>query len=459
VHEPPWCDVSAGAVSEARHRARGGTLRLVQQEHERGDLGGETTTPVSGVASDPVLTNDGGSVAPGRHGAKALRADGPGATPSTLADERALPWVSRPAVDLVGFGWAWVPFLLWCVFVLGLDGDWVPGERKADRAAFALASFVALGVSYVHRHYTFLLVYGDGETFAERRRAYLLAPVLVFGVLVVFASLPATWVVPVPGIEKGLPPFMIPLVITGAWNMWHTMMQRHGIFRVYAGRSDGRLASRAHARADLGLMWSSVAVVAVITVLLRAETFTLIGNGRRLLAVVGVLREGGIGLAILAVAVGVWTVFVLRWLRGEFGIAVPWRRRIPRFVFLASTFALLGVFVVFGPVLGFLCFGFQHGLEYLVFLHHFGRRKFGVDRPEKTGLVATMLRAPALSAPLLITALAALYVLLVGVWDVDDSRPYLVYYTGTTALHFLYDGWIWKVRKPEVQRVLRMTSA
>jgi hypothetical protein len=29
-----------------------------------------------------------------------------------------------------------------------------------------------------------------------------------------------------------------------------------------------------------------------------------------------------------------------------------------------------------------------------------------------------------------------------------------VYYSATSLLHFLYDGWIWKVRRPEVARPL-----
>ena len=31
---------------------------------------------------------------------------------------------------------------------------------------------------------------------------------------------------------------------------------------------------------------------------------------------------------------------------------------------------------------------------------------------------------------------------------------YLVYYLGTSLLHFLFDGWIWKVRRPELRRPL-----
>lgn len=42
-------------------------------------------------------------------------------------------------------------------------------------------------------------------------------------------------------------------------------------------------------------------------------------------------------------------------------------------------------------------------------------------------------------------------------WLVSPYRQeqlYLVYYTSTSLLHFLFDGWIWKVRKPEVRQPL-----
>jgi hypothetical protein len=131
------------------------------------------------------------------------------------------------------------------------------------------------------------------------------------------------------------------------------------------------------------------------------------------------------------------------------------RARVPRWSFLSSTLALMLVFVIHGPIVGYLCFGTAHAIEYVFFLHHFGRRKFG-QTPGDRGIVARMLRRPVVWAPVLVGALLAVFWLL---RDFRDTEAWLVYYTATSMLHFLYDGWIWKVRKPEVARPLGLTMA
>ena len=70
-----------------------------------------------------------------------------------------------PAWDLGAVAFGWVPFYLWLVFGLGLGGD-LPARAAAE--ATALAVLVALAISYVHRHYTFLVVYGDREVLSQR---------------------------------------------------------------------------------------------------------------------------------------------------------------------------------------------------------------------------------------------------------------------------------------------------
>jgi hypothetical protein len=110
---------------------------------------------------------------------------------------------------------------------------------------------------------------------------------------------------------------------------------------------------------------------------------------------------------------------------------------------------LLGVFVVHGPIVGYLCFGVAHALEYVAFVHHFGQQKFA--QSGAPGLTAALLRRPLLTAPLVIGVLLGAFILL---GDHRTADVYLVYYMGTSLLHFLFDGWIWKVRRPEVRRPL-----
>ncbi len=346
---------------------------------------------------------------------------------------RTCAWLRSPAWDLALLAFCWLPFYVWVVFGLGLDGSWAGG---GSRDALAWATVVALAITYVHRHYTFLLVYGDGETFRRRARDFVLAPALVFvGVGLCRGTGGMAW--------------KLLLVAVGAWNVWHTLMQRFGILRIYAGKAGGGLQEPAHGRRDLALLWCSVIFVSWITLLLRAETFAGQANARLLLRVVRPLISGTGAWVLLALLAVGWLAVLLYWLHHELRAELELCGRLPRWSFLASTMLLLAVFVVHGPIVGYLCFGVAHALEYVAFVHHFGQQKF--TQSGATGLTASLLRRPLCSAALLIGALLTGFILL---RDHRSADVYLVYYLGTSLLHFLFDGWIWKVRRPEVRRPL-----
>lgn len=379
-------------------------------------------------------------------------------TDAAPARSRA-PWIRAPAWDLAGLALPWVPFYLLVVFVLGIDGSWSAGAvgGAGREPGLGLAIAVALGISYVHRHYTFLLVYGDGPTYRSRELAFSLAPALVFVLLAVAIRASASVRIPWPGSEEGVAPWMLVLLVTGLWNVWHTVMQRHGITRIYAGKAGGGLQERAHGRRDLRLLWSLALLTAVVVLRFRPSTFEGIGNARRLLTAAEPWLHGAVGWSVLAAAAGASAWFVFDWSRHERAAEVELRDRLPRWAFMGSTLALFAVFVVHGPVVGYLCFGVAHAIEYVCFLHHFGYRKFA--RPGGSGrrtLAGRVLASPWISAPAIVLALAAAYLLL---FEYKQTELYLVYYTGTSLLHFLFDGWIWKVRKPEVARPLGLKSA
>lgn len=360
-----------------------------------------------------------------------------------------------PWFDSACIAWAWVPFYVFVVFVLGLDGSWSGGGRDGHgtEPGLGLAMLLALGVSYVHRHYTFLLVYGDAETFRQRVRAYTLLPAVLFVVLALTLRWQGDLSVVIAG--SRVQPWMGVLIITGAWNMWHTIMQRHGIGRIYAGKAGAGLQTQAHGRRDLHLLWSLVALTAVVTTMFRPSTFAGIGNARRVLRAVDPWLHGALGWSVLLAIVGVVAFVGARWLRHERAATLTLRDRVPRLGFLLSTVALLGVFVVHGPVIGYLCFGVAHAIEYVFFFHVFGRLKFAKREVGERGVVGRMLARPWLWGPVFALVLTGVFFALV---DHRKTEPYLVYYTATSLLHFLYDGWIWKVRKPEVARPLGLAE-
>lgn len=373
------------------------------------------------------------------------------------ADQRGRPgpnargWLVGPWFDSIGIAWAWVPFYVFVVWGLGLDGEWSRGGRDGNgtEPGLGLALLLALGISYIHRHYTFLLVYGDRETFAQRLRAYTLVPAALFVGLALTHRLQGDYQIEAFG--QHLRPWMLVLIVTGTWNIWHTIMQRHGLTRIYAGKVGGGLQDRAHGRRDLWLLWSAVALTAVVTLRFRGSTFAGIGNARKLLDAASPLTHGWIGGSVLALVVAATASCARRWWVAERAASLTRRQRIPRANFMLSTLALLGVFVVHGPVTGYLCFGVAHAIEYVCFFHVFGQRKFAGRPSAERGLAGRLLAQPLVSGPAIALLLGAAFLLLV---DVRDSEAFLVYYTATSLLHFLYDGWIWKVRKPEVAKPL-----
>jgi hypothetical protein len=378
------------------------------------------------------------------------------------ADRRGLPpangrgWLIGPWFDSICIAWAWVPFYLFVVVVLGLDGEWSLGGRDGNgvEPGLGLAVLVALGISYVHRHYTFLLVYGDREIYRQRLRAYTLLPAVLFVAFALLLRFQGELRFELFG--QQMRPWMLVLIVTGTWNVWHTIMQRHGITRIYAGKAGGGLEDRAHGRRDLWLLWSLVALTAVVTLSFRGSTFAGIGNARKLLRAADPLVHGWVGWSLLAVVVAVTLGVAARWFVAERAANLSPRERVPRVSFLLSTLALLAVFVVHGPITGYLCFGVAHAVEYVFFFHVFGQRKFAGRPPAERGVAAKLLARPLVSGPTIAVALALLFFALV---DHRDSEAYLVYFTATSLLHFLYDGWIWKVRKPEVAKPLGLRTA
>lgn len=358
--------------------------------------------------------------------------------------------MTGPVVDTAALAFGWLPFYLWIVFGLGygleaFGGPALTGRAAADAAALAVV--VALAITYVHRHYTFFVVYGDREVFERRARAFWVAPVVALALVGLARAGDGLLQARVGGVKVS--PWQVVLLVTGAWNIWHTLQQRYGLLRIYAGKLGGGTELPAHARRDRAALWVPAIAVAVLLPIVRPELLAGHVRARTLQQVVAPIVESrwASGLALLAAAALAWTL--ASWLRHELRAPARWGQRAPRLVFMGSTLLLFAVFLVHGPILGYLCFGTAHAVEYVAFVHHFGAKKYagGAGR----GVAAALLRDAWRGLVVLAGGLLLLYWLL---REYRRADVYLVYYTSTSLLHFLYDGWIWRVRRPEVARAL-----
>jgi hypothetical protein len=330
------------------------------------------------------------------------------------------PWLRGPVWDTALLSFVWVPYYAFIALARG--------DVLVEAALFHAA------VTFVHRQYVFVMVYGDRERFAQRR-AFAYAP-LVFVPLLAMLVLAPGWAIWI-------------LLADRAWSVWHSVMQKYGIWRIYAAKAGGGLETRAHARRDRVFLLAQYAALLVILLQWRRSTLGFMPQIDRLVTAitpsVTSLAGRAVAVAILAFAIGSGAIWIRHELRA---------RSLPRWSFLASILLLYVVTIVHGPVVGHLVFGTSHALEYIAFAHHFGEKKYGADGARRS--LARALLQSVRRAPLVILGLGVLW------WVTrryDGVPAWMAIVYGTGAMHYLYDGWIWKVRQPTVARPLGLASS
>ncbi|MCA9521736.1 MAG: hypothetical protein KC609_12215 [Myxococcales bacterium] len=338
------------------------------------------------------------------------------------------PWVASPPLDLllIAFGWliAYLPLAL-------IDAQFA-AERNVRlyNARIQWVILAVLLVNYVHRHYTFLLVYGDRAEFHKHKSAYVIWPLVA---------------VAVTALSVQLSFFTVLAGISVAWTIYHTIAQKFGILRVYGGK-----AGYGKRWIDLGFVWSGLLLV-VLVVFARERTGILAqyAFGRRaiqllepLLPILPWLRD--LAAALFAAFVGLFAVEEIRNRQ---------RLSLGRVAFAISILALYALFLR-SLITAYIVFGFSHALEYVVFVNAFVRSKYR-RLPENHSPVARAVRRYWVVVPT-VTLLLALFSYGGLRWD---AKWFGVYIVGSSFLHFIYDGLIWKVRKPDVARPLEVALA
>jgi hypothetical protein len=201
-----------------------------------------------------------------------------------------------------------------------------------------------------------------------------------------------------------------------------------------------RKAGYGEAWIEKGLIFSWFYYVVFAIAEQEADTLSRLEDGRVALAFVGDALHDmtAISYVILPVALG----FLLLFIRQEYLN----RHRIST----AKALYVLSILMLYASffhslVLGFLLFGFSHALEYIAFVNIFVRRKYQ-QRPEARSLLARasgrLWRSNAIFALVVVSLWVA-----VREWN---QYALTVYIVGSSFLHFIYDGLIWKVRRPEV---------
>jgi hypothetical protein len=336
-------------------------------------------------------------------------------------------WHVSRTVDLLAYHLSWVP---------ALAALWLSGHYGGRR--WVLSAIIA--VNFAHQVFALPYAFTDARVRIEHR-----------GLLLVTAGL----FVSAPILIS--PRFLDPMVgIAVVWQLWHFLCQKFGILRMYAGKAPQearppRWVDRLVVCSWLPLMlvhYSSELLGPIMSFSARsAPIVTLVMIVLvRIRAVVDVPLWMLFGFSVLA--------FVGYELRGS-------PRLTPRLVTLLALVPLAFSLARVPPVDVLWAFGFQHGIEYMVFVGAFQKRRYRGAETQVTAW-ARMWRKPAwpyafvgglLCAGLLVEsevgrpARAALQLL-----GASADRWCYAWVIMASISHFLLDGSLWKMRRPDVRR-------
>lgn len=332
-------------------------------------------------------------------------------------------WVHGPVLD-VAMSFCWVPF---AVAGLVLQDD-------TDRLTWFVGATLLL--SFSHQPLTLALVYGDATNFRLRRRIFTWSP-LVF-VVAVFAarniSLAAL------------------AVVGGLWNAEHTLMQRYGITRIY-----GRKAGQDTGAVEKWMLFSWLAVAMVWAAADprtpgRVDRTGIGGNNKRGLDILTDLHPAArVALPVVAL---VAVVLTARWLRDELrrGAAANPAKRL----YVGATAALF-VTILVNPIAGFLGYVGAHAVEYFIIVHQsIGPRYASAEIDGGAPVGRAVRRLTRLGFFALYLSLIVGIVTLLREYGTVTAYALVVFTLG--GMHVFYDGFIWKLRRPNVARSLGLPA-
>jgi hypothetical protein len=307
---------------------------------------------------------------------------------------------------------SWVPFA-------GVAHFAEAGGRSLQ-VLFAWVMFI----SFVHQPLTLPLVYASPWRLAAHKRLFLWFPLFALAVIVVATQVSLTLVA----------------VVGGIWNVEHILMQRYGITRMY-----GRKANDDHGPLERWMLiaWFLVPLLWITArgdlrpVLDRIASGSVDATAASLLA-----RMAPEAAVTLAVAVAAAAGLTGRWLLREYRFGAGWD--FGKTLYLVSTACLFGLAVV-DPIAAVVGFVASHSIEYFVLVN----RSVASERHQSGPLSSIVKlrggRAAFFAAYGLIVT--ALFVLL---YRVAPTSILLIAILTIGAVHFFYDAFIWKLRKPEV---------
>ena len=248
--------------------------------------------------------------------------------------------------------------------------------------------------------------------------------------------------VSVIGWKKERPFFIFLLILSALWNFYHTLMQKQGILRVYSRKSGYGKSWLDRCMVWFWFGWLFFALAGSETT--RTQVSRLATSGKFLTDVLKPIYDfiPYIEKGFLISSLALTALYFIEEFKNRHRI--HW----PKNIFLLS---LWGIYLTFfyDFVVGFVVFGFAHAIEYLAFVNIYSKKKY-IARPVKSSWMARWVRHQTLYFSIFVLVSSMVFV----PWYFGDRTSLNWYIVASSFLHFLYDGWIWKVRDPKVGKPL-----
>lgn len=348
------------------------------------------------------------------------------------------------------------------------------GQRVAAVAPFVLALGLGLAGAFTAAPgvagATVALAFGATSavlTFSgpAAQRAPVAAASVALGVLLALVGVVAPDVLgrwPAEPTKLGLVTGVV-FAVQLIWGLWHVTMQKVGIFRMYAAKQvDVPPEARTPMVVDRLLVWAAFpAYLFLMGPAYRSDVLKAAGTAKPIAtALLDALTAARPWLGPPSVAFFVGCVAWFFWWEWK----TSRLRYLPRLIMGVGTIALSAVVFV-SPVKGVLAYTFSHGLEYMVFVWAFQRRRYAEPLAHHPPLQRALAR-PVLAY--------ASFILLVGgffFWT-DFGRHYglptvtepifgikFSAWVGSWAIwealfHYYQDGFLWKMRLPSVRAAI-----
>jgi hypothetical protein len=249
------------------------------------------------------------------------------------------------------------------------------------------------------------------------------------------------------GWARDRPLFLLLVLASALWNFWHTLMQKLGILRVYS-----RKANYGKSWLDRSMVWiwfGCLFFALAASSEVRRQVNRLAASGKFLTqALEPIYPLLPYLVATFAIVGGALTIlYFIQEFKNRRNF--HW----PKNIFLLS---IWGIYLTFfyDFLAGYVTFGFSHAIEYLAFVNVYAHRKY-LHRPIASSWMARLVGHQGRNLLLFMGVSSLIFI----PWFWRSPITLNWYIVTTSFMHFLYDGWIWKVRRPEVGAALGIQYA